>query len=1807
MVHLAPPTAPKGTKPDKVYTPGIKLKFENNKKALVALAAHPYDRDTLLLVTEENNLLVCVVQGASIASVAALSINLSAKAEKVQLKAMAHPQIVGATLIAVEGSSSGVTIVEMLPRRAPRVVGTLGFGPGAVMCGVGLARGGSLLVAAARQASGNVQLQAWRLLCAGGISTNLVGGGGGPPSSNSDTRTDSELNVVQTNPTPNTVSDVLAPTGSSSMVSGEAVVGWIDIHGPTGLIVAGSAVRGREGEAAHARLPLMQILDGEDVVRGLGASRSLPLHTGISFWTYNESHNNYMLNNISSGATSGPPSTPTASTPMPRPPHVGTIPFQSVGKLRFPRYCHVLGANKVSAVDISHGIVTNGLTVSPMNGKGQYRSLQRVARSPKRAVWAAFMRVLSKGTGATTAVVAAAASQQQASSDPKKEKQEPVVKQSLVPGAYEFTLAPDNDAAIGPSHWTLPARDGAFIGPNDGLFVALSNSGRVVAVFETDKLESVDSAATVPAPMYCAECKEGLLVAVHPGPPAVIPAPPLSKPEPPADYYIGDGDDRRGGGPQTPVPASPTSSDQTMKKKSKDTEGREDGEDEDEVDAELQQYLGAMREWQASEERRLAPPKLMVGLTVDNRVCLYNVTQASGGVGSTGGGGTGFYSSYASSQQKSTTNLKVLQARSSIQLFSTEAVVQMAWQRLADPSQEFNTSTPGADNAAASALAILTTERVIILSERLAVLATGPLPGDAGPPVSCLWVGPALLVSTAGGQVLHVGWDGRVHHACSLLSVTSPVTLTGALADRLLLASTINLAPGGAGSMVGLGSGQWRAEVSSRAFSPLLPMVEAWTSLAPRGWLPGGRVRLGRELRTLVGSYDASQLPVQLLEQIATAGFPEIAAAVARNSESLTVTPAHIAAFEAATGEWDVLINVIVKEWEDSVWYPNPPAVDTHLYYKMVAVARSCQQYGKFKASKRLLELAGAWAELMSLCVFQADFIGLSSVGKLAASKAEYDMSTLADQMAAVNENAYRRSGAAGTGRTNTDDWKVDIGTSAALDPSSGGSPIAPSSKKKKGDDNNDDNDGGKISLTAPLPRYYQQQQQQGSDGPGLDSGGTGLNAINNDHNGGDEDDIDVAPAGRLPFMEASLAVLSAEVPATSPVLELAKQEVTVVTANAAVKEAREKAASTDKKCRKKKKSKKEEEEEKRKEKEKKEEDMEVEMAEEEGQPIPPLDLSTLEAYLGIPGATTIHSSSSASAGGGLAAAASVGVVPASLDHHQVEIGMMPAPSAPPRPDSATVGGAGRQAATGVVTTTTVAVDRPSKEGGDTAAQAAARAAFRHDSFDVDDFFSSDEEDTTMMMLSSSGYPGGAAASGEGSIRGYRHTTGDDDEDDDADIRSIASTSTMSQRFKLNIKSAEEASKSQSSTMDPSLLRSAAASLRLGSMSMGPSASSVRSMDVGTAIKKNGGGMVDDDDPFAAFANLSRSESNVSSFSASLPPTSARSNAADGGSGKKDLFADFAGLPAAGASATSSATAAKPSPFQGEHHNTSPVATASITAPMRPQQAQPASDLLSGWDEFEAMFGGSTTVTPAVSTREPITTAPQQQQQQHSVDIFNQLAAPSSSAPASGVVGSEVEAKDEKGKKKDSKSKEKKSKSGKKNQQQQQQTTIVGKGVDAFNTYHWENAASCFADSLAEGSTNGMNVLAMYSVARLLVMANSRAGATTTTDAARLARYAVALPLEPAIKDAAILAAADFNMAAGHYEYASNKLLELASSGSGGDWAEGKVQSMLDRCEQLAGNDTSVPGDEDLESFAAIATTCSDRAEADELISNLAM
>jgi len=54
----------------------------------------------------------------------------------------------------------------------------------------------------------------------------------------------------------------------------------------------------------------------------------------------------------------------------------------------------------------------------------------------------------------------------------------------------------------------------------------------------------------------------------------------------------------------------------------------------------------------------------------------------------------------------------------------------------------------------------------------------------------------------------------------------------------------------------------------------------------------------------------------------------------------------------------------------------------------MVALARSCLQYGRFSDARTLLSAAGAQGELLSLCVFQGDFLGLQDYARQVRGRA---------------------------------------------------------------------------------------------------------------------------------------------------------------------------------------------------------------------------------------------------------------------------------------------------------------------------------------------------------------------------------------------------------------------------------------------------------------------------------------------------------------------------------------------------------------------------------------------------------------------------------------------------------------------------------------------------------------------------------------------------------------------------------------------------------------------------------------------------
>lgn len=285
-VHMSAPQVPKGGKQEKEFNPGFKLKTEN-KKPIVGLTAHPFDRQVLFMLLVDGSFLVCGVSGGTLTTLCGLSVNFDATKERVTLHAVPHPLHAGATLVFVEAERSGLTILSVPSRNEVRVLSELSIGAGAVLAGAGLLHRSCLIVAAVRHAGGNVGIRAWRL--------------------KGDSRT---LSLLPVTASPATVWDALqsdSATDGSSLadVSGEAVVAGMVPHGPSGLLAFWTARQDDVG-AAHLRLPLLAMVDGEDPLEGLGAAKTLPLHTAPSFWTANGGHDGV------------------------------------VSKLRFPRYAHAL-------------------------------------------------------------------------------------------------------------------------------------------------------------------------------------------------------------------------------------------------------------------------------------------------------------------------------------------------------------------------------------------------------------------------------------------------------------------------------------------------------------------------------------------------------------------------------------------------------------------------------------------------------------------------------------------------------------------------------------------------------------------------------------------------------------------------------------------------------------------------------------------------------------------------------------------------------------------------------------------------------------------------------------------------------------------------------------------------------------------------------------------------------------------------------------------------------------------------------------------------------------------------------------------------------------------------------------------------------------------------------------------------------------------------------------------------------------------------------------------------------------------------
>ena len=557
-----------------------------------------------------------------------------------------------------------------------------------------------------------------------------------------------------------------------------------------------------------------------------------------------------------------------------------------VSQLKFPCYTYLNNQDMVMSLDITHDTMTASIRPN-LNLDKKNRTLVRTVHSSKKGAWLLFSQ-LNSGEHA---------------------------------GSFQFTALTDRDATVSAGSWWFPGRDGTFVGSRDELTVVLSNSGKTLTVFDTQKLATQGVKGMIG---NLSGFEDGPILRVFKGPISRIPSPPRPKPD--------------------------------------------INTDNDETDEEEEE---ALQEWEAYEAKRHDVPKVLMALTYRNKFCLLETSQ----VGSV----------YQH-------NAKSVKAKLAYQLPSHSAVIQVAWQSLLDPEGDFHSGMEGSDTAVACIVAVLLSDRVIVLSDTLEQIFSALMPEDAGSPVSFLWVGPSLLVSTSSNQIIYINMDGTVNHGCSTL-MAPPLKLLAATADRLVYAYNI-------------GTSNGVVEASHRSWDPVPMMLLGWAHLYAASILPGGYARANQSLKSLLSSYGATRIPVSILEGLTKLGFAELSAAAARCSELSSMTENRRGIFQAAAGDWDPIVTHLLTEYEESEFFPDHPEESSPIYKKLVTLARSCEFYGHFKHARNLFEAAGAWRELFSLCIFQGDFDGLQRY----ASRGGRQSELLANHLLAVNEDAFRRS-----------------------------------------------------------------------------------------------------------------------------------------------------------------------------------------------------------------------------------------------------------------------------------------------------------------------------------------------------------------------------------------------------------------------------------------------------------------------------------------------------------------------------------------------------------------------------------------------------------------------------------------------------------------------------------------------------------------------------------------------------------------------------------------------------------------------------
>ncbi|KAI4386694.1 hypothetical protein MLD38_004605 [Melastoma candidum] len=249
---------------------------------------------------------------------------------------------------------------------------------------------------------------------------------------------------------------------------------------------------------------------------------------------------------------------------------------------------------------------------------------------------------------------------------------------------------------------------------------------------------------------------------------------------------------------------------------------------------------------------------------------------------------------------------------------------------------------------------IITTHRVLIASADLEVLASTYSKYDKGMPSfrSLLWVGPALLFSTATAVGV-LGWDGK---ARNILSISMPhAVLVGALNDRLLLATPTEINP----------RQKKGVDIKSCLVGLLEPLLIGFGTMQQYF---EQKLDLSEILYQITSRFDSLRITPRSLDILA--GGPPVCVdlAVSLSQAGPQFTQVLRGFYAVKALRFNAALSALKDEFLRSRDYPKCPPTSP-LFHRFRQLGYACIKYGQFDTAKETFEVISDYESMLDLFI----------------------------------------------------------------------------------------------------------------------------------------------------------------------------------------------------------------------------------------------------------------------------------------------------------------------------------------------------------------------------------------------------------------------------------------------------------------------------------------------------------------------------------------------------------------------------------------------------------------------------------------------------------------------------------------------------------------------------------------------------------------------------------------------------------------------------------------------------------------------